>query len=220
MSTTTRGRIKRLGLAMAVAASLMAVAAGSASADASVPRGASHFTTSAAGWTWSTQYGGLCLVPGVTCALGSGEFVPSGGVSGAPDGYIRSNFATIAGVLSDATVTWSSPAFTVDPKWTRVVAKYKVRGELRALLNLGGRAQFTYRLVDLTDASRSFDAVPTRDLVDRPTFRKASAVVAPGMIHNADRYRIDVITHVTTPLATVPSVANVDYDGVHLHLTN
>src|SRR4051794_41759391 len=81
MSTTTRARLtKRLGLATAVAASMMAVVAGSASA-AALPSGpdAVTFNSSPGGWTSDVSYGGLCLIPGVTCAKGDADWLATGG---------------------------------------------------------------------------------------------------------------------------------------------
>jgi hypothetical protein len=222
MSTTTRARlVKRLGLATAVAASMMAVVAGSASA-AALPTGANNvtFNSSPGGWSSNVSYGGLCLIPAVTCAAGSGDWISTGG-SGTvqPNGHVQSGFGALVGALSNTTITWSSPSFKIDPKWNTVVAKYKVRGHLASLLNLGGRAQFRFRLTDLSDASRSFDAVTARDLHDRPDYKKASATVPLAKVHNGDTYRIDVITHFTAPVATVPVSSDVDYDEVHLKLS-
>jgi hypothetical protein len=222
MSTTTRARLtKRLGLATAVAASMMAVAAGSASA-AALPSGPDSvtFNSSPGGWTSSVSYGGLCLIPGVTCAKGDSDWLATGGSGSVqPNGHVQATFGTLVGLLSNSTVTWSSKSFKIDPKWNTVVAKYKVRGHLASLINLGGRAQFRFRLTDLSDASRSFDAVTARDLRDRPAYHKASATVPLAKVHNGDTYRIDVITHFSAPVATVPVISDVDYDEVHLKLS-
>lgn len=223
MSTTTRARlIKRLGLATAVAASMMAVVAGSASA-AALPTGANNvaFNSSPGGWTSNVSYGGLCLLPAVACAHGDSAWLATGGSgSVAPNGHLQSSFGSLVGALSNTSITWSSPSFKINPKWNTVVAKYKVRGHLAALINLGGRAQFRFRLTDLSDAGRSFDAVTARDLHDRPDYKKASATVPLAKVHTGDTYRIDVITRFTAPVATVPVVGYVDYDEVHLKLAN
>ena len=222
MSTTTRALIKRLGLATAVAASMMAVVAGSASA-AALPSGANNVTFNSApgGWTSHVSYGGLCLVPAVTCAAGGGDWLATGGSGSVqPNGHLQSSFGAVVGALSNTSITWTSPSFQINPKWTKVVAKYKVRGHLAALLNLGGRAQFRFRLTDLSNDSRSFDAVTARDLHDRPDYKKASATVPLARVHTGDTYRIDVITRFTAPVATLPVIGDVDYDEVHLKLSN
>lgn len=220
MFTTTRARLtKRVGLATAVAASLMAVAATGAQA-ASFPAqtDGQHFKSSKGGWSASVAYRGTCLIPGVTCGLGTASWVNHGGADGQSDGFLRSNVRTIAGVLSNTAVSWASGGFTLPSSFSAVTVEYKVRGDLAQLIRLGGSATLLYRIRDVT-ANTSFVAIPRHALHPSNTFKMVRAGIPTSSFIAGHRYRVVLSTNVDTPLATVPSAEYVDYDDVSVVTT-
>jgi hypothetical protein len=62
------------------------------------------FATSAGGWGSGVSYSGLGCGLLVACPSASGVYEAGG--------YLRSRLSTGIGLLSSATVTWTSPAFT------------------------------------------------------------------------------------------------------------
>src|SRR5205085_254684 len=72
------------------------------------------FVTSAGGWTNAKTADALCVLV-ITCPAVTNGFTATGGVGGAGDGFIRTNFAGLVGVSTDLTSVrgiWTSPTFT------------------------------------------------------------------------------------------------------------
>jgi hypothetical protein len=220
MFTTTRARLaKRLGLVSAVAVSMMALTAGAASA-ATVPTGpnANTFQSGSGGWTHHISYSGLCLVPGVTCGLASANWVGSGGLDGAADGFLRSRIDTVAGVLSNSRSRWTSPSFTLASKPRSVTSSISVRGRIGALLNIGGKAFLTYHVWDTTLDKQAVDPVQSQDLTASDTFKAYNTKVGLKKLVPGHTYQLYVALHVEAPVATVPVTATVDFDNISLDL--
>src|SRR5690242_14357857 len=107
-------------------------------ADTYTPQAAGqNFTGGSAGWSASTSYDGLCL-PSLLCPTATNSW-SAGGADG--DGYIRTEFATVAETLLGTSVgVWQSPAFTYRGrngyKPANVTLDLNVRSELAALLGV------------------------------------------------------------------------------------
>src|SRR4051812_4313650 len=70
------------------------------------------FTTSAGGWTGSTDSTGLCASVSI-CPTMTNSFQPSGGTGGASDGFLRSEIApSVVGAQGETSAVWTSPTFT------------------------------------------------------------------------------------------------------------
>src|SRR3954454_16069867 len=216
MFTTTRARLtKRLGHATAVAPSPMALTAGAASA-ATFPAGpnANTFQSGPGGWSHQVTYSGLCLVPGVTCGLGSAAWVHSGGMDGAGDGFLQARIDTVAGALSNSRSRWYSPEFTLDSKAHSATSTLSVRGRVGALLNLGGRAFLSYHVWDTTLDKRAADPVPGQDLEASDVFQTYNTKFGLKKLVPGHTYRLYVALHMEAPVATVPFTATVDFDDI------
>src|SRR6185503_21324871 len=70
------------------------------------------FTTSAGGWTGSTESAGFCDSIS-TCPTVTNSFQASGGTGGASDGFLQSAIDTsLAGAQGETSAIWTSPSFT------------------------------------------------------------------------------------------------------------
>ena len=76
------------------------------------------------------------MIPGVTCPLGTPSFQLAGGADGVADGHLRTEVATVAGLLSNVTIAWQSPSFVApadtDPS---VDGLDRLRASLAALID-------------------------------------------------------------------------------------
>jgi hypothetical protein len=98
-------------LGCAIASSSLAGTALGSTNEYAPEQQARDFNGGAGGWTFSTEYGGLC-VPAVTCYLVGGEHVPANGAEGASDGYLRTDLTTIADAVTETNAIFRSPSFT------------------------------------------------------------------------------------------------------------
>jgi hypothetical protein len=209
---------RRLILATAVGAlAAAAVAVPAQAATYPTQSDSVHFRTSPGGWTKTVTYGTSCPLPGITCALGQGSWVASGGSGGAGDGYLHSKFTTVAGIAADVTVSWTSPAFTLPAGAAKPgLATFQFRGNAGTLVNFGGGAGMTYRLQDVTRPSGSFDAIRTFSIPHNKTFGPLSRALPNYAFHPGDTYRIVLSGRVTTPKLSIPLTGTLDYDDVAL----
>lgn len=213
------------GRALAVAAALALAAAATAPAATITLQPAAgdarSFGTSQGGWTSSVAYGTTCVVPGVTCPLGTPSFQASGGSGGAGDGFLRAAVTTFVSVAADVTVTWASPSFTAPAGTDEATLGFSVRPQISSLLGLGGTVSVSVDAVlsdlDVPASSTALAAVPLT--VASGSFAPQQLTVPPGALVAGHRYAIELRTVVNAPAALGQS-GSVDLDDVTLQMTD
>ena len=110
-----KGKLKGIKIATAACAVLAVSAVAAPVASAAVSeyhptQNSRDFATSAGGWTSVTTNDQiLCIIPGVLCPLVTSGHVASGGAGG---GYLQDSLLTLTSLVTETTMTWSSPTFT------------------------------------------------------------------------------------------------------------
>ncbi len=215
-----RGRSSLLRWALALALTLSAFAATGASAAVVTIQPAAGdartFATSAGGWTSAVDYNGLVCIPGVTCPSVNPAFVATGGAGGAGDGFLRTSFGTLLGVLSTSTSTWTSPTFTAPAETDQASLSVDIRANIASLLAIGS-VRSTGTLVDVTRSTST--PLATLPLTASSSFTTATMAVPPGAVIPGDTYRLRLATSLTTTVSAVTS-GSVDYDDVALRLVD
>ena len=215
MTRTTAVRI------LAVSLACSAVAAPAASADVTTvepsPAEARTFATTDGGWTSAVDYHDLVCIPGVTCPAASGTYRSTGGSVGPGDGYLRSSFSTLLGVLSTTTVGWTSPSFAAPAAPDEASLSLQVRPQIASLLAIGS-VQLGARIVDVVDDTRSTTLTPQPLTASSSSFGPRTFTVPTGALEAGRTYRLRIDVSVTTHISAVTS-GNVDLDDVALTIT-
>lgn len=210
--------------AAALAASLAAATFGAAPASAAItelhPTAAQREVASdAQGWSATTHYGGVCLVPGLTCPATAATYrTTGGGAGGASDGYLRTSVATTVGLLSSSSAVWTSPTFTLSAPASSAVLQLERRADVSALLSVNGAVTASYTLVNTVTGARTAIAE------QQPVHASSGYVtVAAGSVDGAalpagEPLRLELATHYATPVSVATS-GSVDYDRVRLTTT-
>lgn len=211
----------RLAKTLAALAVTFASAAGTAHAAVTTndptSAGGRTFATTDGGWTHSTVVSGICLV---VCSNGAGTFQATGGAGTAPDGYLRANFDTGVGVLSDTATTWTSPSFMASGDIDQAMLNAKVRTQLGSLLTLlGGTGTITAKLRDT--GTWTTTTLPTISLANGTSFVPVRSAVPGGALVAGHTYTLAITVRATTgAVAAVLASGTVDLDDLSLDVTD
>lgn len=179
------------------------------------------FADNQGGWSGSSSSAGLCIETLVCPAVTNG-YVASGGVSSGGDGYIRTQFGSLASTLAGtSTGVWRSPAFVYrgrdGRRPGRVNLDLSIRPRVGALLGLELLNDSSYR-VDLVDQSTgaAVSAVPETALTEDSGWTAVpTASVNPRLLKIGRAYRIRITTTYHSAVAVIAS-GEVGYDNVRL----
>lgn len=206
------------------AASLLPMAA-AASADTTSEYApdapARSFASSAGEWTNSSSFDGSCIPP-LLCPTITNSFQVTGGAQG--DGFIRSAFTGVAGVLGvagTATGTWESPQFSYagaggqTPTAVRFTMDRQASVE-QLLAVAGNSATYSVKLVDVSAPSGSLTLIDKAGLAGAAAWQAVPAVAGnPARLTPGDRYKIKIDSSYTTGTSVLVT-GNADYDNVVL----
>jgi hypothetical protein len=179
------------------------------------------FTGGLAGWTSSISNEGACLAP-VICASAEDSYQASGGADG--NGFIRSAYTGAVGAMAVAgttTATWESPAFTYEGVGGREPAAVSFAFDRRASVDqllavAGNSAEYSVRLVDLTEAGEALTLIPPATLAGANAWTNASSgPIDPESLTPSDEYRLQITTRYTSGTSVLVS-GSADYDNVVL----
>jgi hypothetical protein len=221
-----RSRKLAPALAVVACAGLFSLAPAAAGADTYAPgANAQTFATGAGGWTNTTSMDGLCISP-LICPAISNNFVGTGGVGGAGDGYINT---ALTGVLSTvaatSTGTWESPAFTYNGNSGLVPATATF--DLSRLPNISALLGIdvlndSFFKVDLVNTTNNsvINLVPpiSKPLGDNVWAAIPTASVNPALLSLGTKYKIRITTSYHTVVSVLPS-GSIGYDNVRISTT-
>jgi hypothetical protein len=198
---------------------LSAVAVGAPAARAATttvqpsPAEARTFATSNGGWASAVDFGGLVCIPGVTCPTANPSFQGSNGAGGVGDGYLRSSFGTLLGVLSTTTISWTSPAFAAPSSTDAVNLSLSVRPQIASLLAIGS-VQLKASIVNsVTSAVTPLASIPLT--AASASFGAIQTAVPTSAFTAGNSYKLRIGASITTNISAVTS-GNVDVDNISL----
>jgi hypothetical protein len=203
-----------LGLGLATSAS----AATSKYPPNSAARG---FSGDAAGWTSSSGNEGICLPP-LLCASVQNSFQGTDGADGG--GFIRSAYTGVVGASAiggTTTGTWESPPFTYAGAGGAEATTLSIALDRRASVDdllavAGNSAEYTVRLIDLSEAGGALTLVPTTTLAGANSWTDVSrGSIDPGSLTAGHDYRIQITSRYTSGTSVLVT-GNADYDNVVL----
>lgn len=214
-------------IAAIVIASLAILAAGlatsvSAATSKYPPNAAARgFSGGVAGWTSSSGSDGTCLAP-LLCASVANSFQGTGGADGG--GFIRSAYTGVVGVTAvggTATGTWESPPFTYagadGEEANSVSLALDRRASVDQLLAVAGNsAEYTVRLVDLSEGGEALTLIPATTLAGANSWTGvARGAIEPESLTAGHDYRIQITSRYTSGTSVLVS-GSADYDNVVL----
>jgi hypothetical protein len=214
----------RAGLLAALIASLaltLASAAGAATSKYPPSSAVRGFTGGLAGWTSSTSNGVVCLVP-VLCASAENSYQASGGADG--DGFIRSAYTGVVGAMAVAgttTAVWESPSFIYEEAAGEEAASVRFDFDRRASVDqllavAGNSAQYSVRLVDVTEGGEGFALIAPTTLAGANNWTSVSSgPIDPESLAPGDEYRLQITTRYTSGTSAL-ATGSADYDNVVL----
>lgn len=181
-----------------------------------------NFNGGDGGWTHQVTYQGLLCDLGLTCPNVTNSFVADGGLTGAGDGYIRSDFEKIITALAGTSVgTWESPEFTfAGVKGSKPVAvdvQLHRTTSLAALLELpNSDARYSVNVIDVDEES-TVPVITDEQLPEEEDWTGIGPVaVDPAALRVGRTYKLQIRTAVTTPLLALFVDGWVGYDEVRL----
>ncbi len=218
MSTSARRALLSAGAAL-LASGAMATAA---QADTTYPLNANTFTNGAEGWqdrSGSCQLLGAIPIPIPLVCQSTNTH--DAGVGNEP-GSLRSAYrgvVNLAGLFS-GDATWRSPTFTVKHGPTGGFLSLDRKAVVAALLDVGGEAQTTVRLVNTTaDPDTSTTLLAETLTADDSAFRNRSVEVPAGILRDNTDYYLELATTFTsTALQAADGTIAVNYDNVGLRV--
>jgi hypothetical protein len=179
------------------------------------------FSTSANGWSSSSESSGLC-VPALLCPVVSNTYQGTGGTGGAGDGFVRTSTASLTGVGGEVRGIWQSPAFTYDGAKGRVPGSLELtldrRANVGALLNVAGTyADYTIELVEQMPGNPvAAVAIDHATLASSGAWTAVTPATLPRLsLVRGHRYRIRITSRVGFGASVVPTTT-ADYDNVVL----
>jgi hypothetical protein len=197
-------------------------ASASAATNQYPPAGSARgFGEGPAGWTSSSSTDGTCLAP-LLCASVENTYQGAGGADGG--GFIRSAYTGVVGasaVGGTTTGTWESPSFayagTGGGKATEVSFALDRRASVDKLLAVAGNsAEFTVRLVDISDGGEALTLIPATTLAGANSWTNVvRGSIDPANLASGHDYRIQIISSYTTGTSVLVS-GSADYDNVVL----
>jgi hypothetical protein len=179
------------------------------------------FTADAGGWVSSSSNEGICLPP-LLCASVANSFQGTGGADGG--GFIRSAYTGVVGVNAvggTATGTWESPQFTysgVDgEEATAVSFALDRRANVDQLLAVAGNAaEYTVRLIDLSEGGEASSLIPTTTLAGANSWTNVTrGSIDPDSLIAGHDYRIQITSRYMSGTSVLVT-GNADYDNVVL----
>lgn len=205
----------------AIAALALPGGAGAATSKYPPASAARGFTGGLAGWASATSSEGVCLVP-VLCASVESSYQAAGGADGG--GFIRSAYTGAVGAMAVAgttTATWESPEFTYDGVGghdpTAVDFAFDRRASVDQLLAVAGNsAEYSVRLVDLTEGGEGLPVIPPTTLAGANTWTHVgSGSIDPESLVPGDEYRLQIMSRYTSGTSALVT-GSADYDNVVL----
>jgi hypothetical protein len=218
IAATAVASVAILGLGLATSAS----AATSKYPPNSAARG---FSGDAAGWSSSSGSEGACLAP-LLCASVENSFQGAGGADGG--GFIRSAYTGVVGVTAvggTTTGTWESPPFTYTgadgEEATSVSLALDRRASVDQLLAVAGNsAEYTVRLVDLSEGGEALTLIPATTLAGANSWTDVSrGSIDPASLTAGHDYRIQITSRYTSGTSVLVS-GSADYDNVVLRASD
>jgi hypothetical protein len=198
---------------------LGATTAGAATTLYHPTQNARDFSSSAGGWTASSNSDGLlCILPGITCPAVTNNFVGGGGTGGAGDGYLRNSAQGLASVGATVRSIWQSPGFNYQGAGgaTPDILHFNIdrQAHIGALISLLGSVNFSAQLVD-TNTSNALTLVDKAPVTDTAWSAIPTVNVDPTQLTIGHSYVIRITTEYIVPVAVIPA-STVDYDNVVL----
>lgn len=219
-------RIAATSVAVTAILSLGLVASASAATSKYPPSAAARgFGGDASGWTSSTSAEGTCLAP-LLCASVTNSFEAAGGADGG--GFIRSSYTGVVGVNAvggTATGTWESPSFAYDgaggEEATAVSLAIDRRASVDQLLAVAGNAaEYTVRLVDLSEGGEALTLIPATTLAGANAWTGVTkGSIDPESLSPGHDYRIQIISRYTSGTSVLVT-GSADYDNVVLRASD
>jgi hypothetical protein len=214
-------------VAASMASLLLALPASAGASSSKYPpdSAARGFSGGQAGWTSSTGADGTCLAP-LLCASVTNSFQGAGGADGG--GFIRSAYLGVVGVTAvggTTTGTWESPPFTYDgaggEEATAVSFSLDRRADVDQLLAVAGNsAEYTVRLVDLSEGGEASTLIPSTTLAGANAWTEVTrGSIDPASLTAGHDYRIQIANSYKTG-STVLVSGNADYDNVVLRASD
>ncbi|MDW5595602.1 hypothetical protein VSS74_14730 [Conexibacter stalactiti] len=182
------------------------------------PAEARTFSTTNGGWSSVVDYNGLVCIPGVTCPSATPSFQPANGSGGARDGFLRSSFGTLLGVLSTTTISWASPSFVAPSGTDAATLAVNVRPQIASLLAIG-TVRLDMRIIDVVTPASSTLVASVPITTASSSFGPVQVTVPPSAVVAGRSYRVQLDTALTTSVSAVTS-GNVDLDDVVLRLSD
>jgi hypothetical protein len=215
----SRRRVARVAaLLLLVLAARVGVAGAAQTTTQPSPATARTFATSDGGWSSKVGHDGLVCVAGVTCAAADPSYEATGGADGADDGFLRSSFGTVLGLLSSTTIGWTSPSFAAPAETDQATLSLAIRPQVASLLAIGS-VTVTVRLLDVADGSRTTTIGTIPLTAASSSFSTATVAVPASALVPGRTYALEVDTTLTTTVSAVTS-GNVDVDDVTLTMTD
>ncbi len=212
-----------VALVTVVAMFLLALPAGAGAATSKYPAAAAArgFGGGSAGWTSASSNDGACLPP-LLCASVANSFQETGGADSG--GFIRSAYTGVVGVTAvggTATGTWESPPFTYDGVGGEEAATVSVALDRRASVDqllavTGNSAEYTVRLVDLSEGGEALTLIPATTLAGANSWTDVTrGSIDPANLTAGHDYRIQITSRYTSGTSVLVT-GNADYDNVVL----
>lgn len=221
MLSSPSRRVAALVAVVAMCLLALPTVAGAATSKYPSAATARGFSGSAAGWTSSASNDGICLPP-LLCASVTNSFQEAGGADGG--GFIRSAYTGVVGVTAvggTATGTWESPPFTYagagGEDATSVSLSLGRRASVDQLLAVAGNsAEYTVRLVDLSEGGEAVTLIPATTLAGANAWTDVSrGSIDPGSLTSGHDYRIQITSRYTSGTSVLVT-GSADYDNVVL----
>lgn len=188
------------------------------------PAQARDFDGGLGGWTGSSEYSGLCLIPILLCTGTSSGHTATGGAGPKPanqSGYAYSGFLSLASVTGVATGVLTSPSFVYSgvggKKPWKLQLSLSRRANVQGLLQLGTNVYYTVQIVRASDgavAATPVAGVPVKPLVGW-TPLPAPIEIDPSVLNVGEQYKVRIRTTLEGGVNVGP-VASFDYDNVVL----
>ena len=216
-------RARVLGVAaIATIASLAGVTSASAVVKDFAPDAqARDFNGGPGGWTFSTEYGGLCI-PAITCYTAGSEHVSNGGPTGAGDGFLRTDLFTIANAVTETNAILTSPSFKYSgvngnvPK--QITFNMDRRTDLGGLLPvIADNATYTVKLVELGGTGTTIVDSTSMEGAEDAWTSIPTVTIGKDDLAIGSTYQIQIISTFAAGV-TVLGLGTADYDNVVLQI--
>lgn len=213
-----RGRL--LGVAVAAIATLGLSGSALAAVNDYAPQPQSqNFNGGPGGWSFSTDYGGLCI-PALTCYTVGSEQVPDDGPSGAGDGFLRVDLFAIANAVTETNAILSSPTFKYKgaggDKPKKLTFTMDRRTDLGALLPvIADNATYTVKATEVGGASQTLIDTTTMEGAEDLWTSVPKVNLDTDALNVGGTYQLEIVSTFAAGV-TVIGTGSADYDNVKL----